>query len=107
MCITTAAVVGEQGGGFGIEQVELDSPRADEVQVRIIAVGMCHTDLSAAGYHPVPGVHRLRDRFPERVRGGGERAEKRDRLRAGRARLGVVDDELLAWCGADVEGLHA
>lgn len=55
MSVTTAAVVWERGGEFSIEQVELDTPRADEVRVRIVAVGMCHTDLSAAaGVTPFP-----------------------------------------------------
>ena len=41
----TAAVVQEAGAKFSIEQVELDDPRADEIRVRIAAVGVCHTDL--------------------------------------------------------------
>lgn len=50
-----AAVVRETGGDFGIETVELDSPRADEVLVEIVGVGVCHTDLSARdGHYPTP-----------------------------------------------------
>lgn len=28
-----------------IEEVELEEPRADEVRVRLVATGICHTDL--------------------------------------------------------------
>jgi len=54
-----AAVVREAGGDFGIETVELDPPRADEVLVEIDAVGVCHTDLSVRdGQYatPLPAV---------------------------------------------------
>ncbi len=40
------AVVNQQGGDFVLEEVDLDEPRADEVLVRIVATGLCHTDLS-------------------------------------------------------------
>ncbi len=56
---TVAAVVHEQGGPFLLEEVSLDEPRADEVLVRMVATGLCHTDLSVrAGYipFPLPGV---------------------------------------------------
>jgi aryl-alcohol dehydrogenase len=49
----TAAVVREPGANFTLETVELDEPRADEILVRIAAVGVCHTDLVArAGVMP-------------------------------------------------------
>ncbi|MBU2600996.1 MAG: NAD(P)-dependent alcohol dehydrogenase [Actinobacteria bacterium] len=56
---TIAAVVHEAGGPFSLEDVVLDEPRADEVLVRMVATGLCHTDLSVrAGYipFPLPGV---------------------------------------------------
>ncbi len=56
---TIAAVVHETGGPFVLEEVTLDEPRADEVLVRMVATGLCHTDLSVrAGYipFPLPGV---------------------------------------------------
>lgn len=40
-----AAVVREKSGSFNIEEIELDEPRSDEVIVRIVGVGICHTDL--------------------------------------------------------------
>jgi len=56
----TAAVVHEQSGPFIIDAVELSDPRADEVLVRIVATGMCHTDLHGRdGYFssmPFPAV---------------------------------------------------
>ena len=41
----TAAIASPEGGPFSIEQVELDSPRDDEILVEIKAVGLCHTDV--------------------------------------------------------------
>lgn len=53
--MTEAAVVREQGGPFLIEEVELDELRADELRVRMVAVGICHTDISAGrGVIPFP-----------------------------------------------------
>jgi aryl-alcohol dehydrogenase len=49
---TTVAVVNEQGGEFVLEEVELDGPRADEVLVRIVATGLCHTDITMKGFLP-------------------------------------------------------
>jgi len=49
----TAAVVRAPGEAFTLESAELDAPRADEILVRIAAVGVCHTDLVAqAGAMP-------------------------------------------------------
>lgn len=50
-----AAVVFETGGEFKIEEVELGEPRDDEVLVRVVASGICHTDLGARdGHLPIP-----------------------------------------------------
>lgn len=43
----TAAVVNEKGGRFQLEKITLDEPREDEVLVRIIASGTCHTDMAS------------------------------------------------------------
>jgi aryl-alcohol dehydrogenase len=54
-----AAVVREKAGPFKIENIELDEPRGDEVLVRIVASGLCHTDLVARDQYlpiPLPGV---------------------------------------------------
>ena len=57
--LTQAAVVHERGAPFSLETVELDEPRAHEVVVRMVATGLCHTDLSARDGlvpFPLPGV---------------------------------------------------
>jgi len=43
----TAAVVRAKGGPFQLEKLTLEPPRSDEVLVRMVACGMCHTDLVA------------------------------------------------------------
>ena len=50
-----AAVVREKGGPFRIETLSLEGPRRDEVLVKVVATGLCHTDMVARdkGY-PVP-----------------------------------------------------
>lgn len=42
-----AAVVRQKGGPFQIEKLSLEEPRPDEVLVKVVATGMCHTDLVA------------------------------------------------------------
>ena len=55
-----AAVVHERSGPFVIDTVELCAPRPDELIVRVVASGMCQTDLHGRdGYYasPYPGVY--------------------------------------------------
>jgi aryl-alcohol dehydrogenase len=40
-----AAVLRERGGPLKIESLELAGPRSDEILVRIVASGICHTDI--------------------------------------------------------------
>jgi len=50
-----AAVVWEPAGEFSIEPLELNDPNDDEVVVRIVGVGVCHTDLAGRDMHlPIP-----------------------------------------------------
>ena len=49
---TTVAIVEQQGGDFVLDEVDLDDPRPDEVLVRIVATGLCHTDLTLRGFLP-------------------------------------------------------
>ncbi len=42
----TAALVKEKGGHFELEKIHLDDPKPDEVLVRIVATGTCHTDMA-------------------------------------------------------------
>jgi aryl-alcohol dehydrogenase len=56
---TTAAVVESPGAGFTLTDVDLDKPGHDEVLVRLVAAGLCHTDLGAAAGafpFPLPGI---------------------------------------------------
>lgn len=41
----TAAVVRSRSGPFGLETLEIEKPRAGEVLVRVVATGVCHTDM--------------------------------------------------------------
>jgi aryl-alcohol dehydrogenase len=49
---TRAAVVEGQGQPFTIAEVELDEPREDEVLVRMVATGICHTDITMGHFLP-------------------------------------------------------
>lgn len=54
-----AAVVFEKSEVFSIEDLEIGGPGDDEVPVRIVGAGICHTDLGARGQHlpiPLPSV---------------------------------------------------
>src|SRR3954470_24929642 len=56
---TKAAVVERPGAPFTVEEVELADLRPGEALVRIVAAGLCHTDLTvqAGGIpFPLPGV---------------------------------------------------
>lgn len=51
----TVAVVRGKEQPFRIEQARIRGPRSDEVLVRIVATGLCHTDLIVRDqYYPVP-----------------------------------------------------
>ena len=49
---TRAAVVEGQGQPFTMAEVELDAPRDDEVLVRMVATGLCHTDITMGSFLP-------------------------------------------------------
>ena len=53
-----AAVIRQRGADFNIEQVNHGAPRHDEVLVRIVASGICHTDMVVRDeeYGPLPAV---------------------------------------------------
>lgn len=51
----TAAVVLEPKGKFALKTLQLDDPADDQILVRVVASGMCHTDLICRDqYYPVP-----------------------------------------------------
>ena len=88
-----AAVVVEQAGEFKIENLDLSEPRDDEVVVRIVAAGICHTDLAAqAGHLPIPA--------PPSVF-GHEGAGVVEKVGARVAKVKPGDHVVLAWdyCG--------
>ncbi|NYI23640.1 NAD(P)-dependent alcohol dehydrogenase [Sphingobium indicum] len=45
MTEATAAVLRSPGGDFTLERIEVAAPRPGEVRVRVLGVGLCHTDL--------------------------------------------------------------
>jgi aryl-alcohol dehydrogenase len=49
---TRAAVVESQGQPFTMAEVDLDEPREDEVLVRMVATGLCHTDITMGQFLP-------------------------------------------------------
>jgi len=53
-----AAVTATQGQPFDLKDVELASPKGDEILVRVVATGVCHTDTAARdlGIAPYPIV---------------------------------------------------
>jgi Zn-dependent alcohol dehydrogenases, class III len=51
----TAAVAREKGGDFTLETLHLEAPRESEVLVRVVATGVCHTDMVVRdGHLPTP-----------------------------------------------------
>ncbi|MET7700879.1 NAD(P)-dependent alcohol dehydrogenase [Streptomyces sp. NPDC005485] len=60
MSLTTRAAVVESGGApFTLTDVQLDAPGPHEALVRMVATGLCHTDLGVASGglpFPLPGV---------------------------------------------------
>lgn len=53
--LVQAAVTHSKGGEFKIEDVRLDAPRKGEILVRVVASGICHTDLGVRDqYKPLP-----------------------------------------------------
>ena len=47
-----AAVVWEKERPFVLDELELETPRPDEVLVRVAATGLCHTDLTVPSMLP-------------------------------------------------------
>jgi Zn-dependent alcohol dehydrogenase len=47
-------VLREPGAPFVLEELSIDGPRDDEVLVRMVASGVCHTDVVFQGAPPIP-----------------------------------------------------
>src|SRR6201987_2009042 len=89
----TAAVVPVPAAPFEIEPLDLVPPLADEVLVRVVATGMCHTDLHARdGYFP---------NLPYPVVCGHEGAGIIEEVGAAVADLAPGDPVVISfpWCG--------
>jgi len=57
--MTKAAILREVGRPMSIESVELDAPRENEVRIRVVASGLCHSDyhfMVGDIPHPLPVV---------------------------------------------------
>ena len=92
-----AAVVFEQSGKFSIEKLELSEPNDDEVLVRIVSAGICHTDLVAREMHlPIPPERALPAVF------GHEGAGVVEKVGARVSKVNPGDHVALSWdcCGA-------
>jgi S-(hydroxymethyl)mycothiol dehydrogenase len=88
------AIVDEAGGRIVVEPIEVDDPESGEVQVRIVASGVCHSDLWARdnGNWGMP--------FPMLL--GHEGAGLIERIGDGVEGLQVGDPVVLSWavpCG--------
>ncbi|MFD4511140.1 NAD(P)-dependent alcohol dehydrogenase [Streptomyces sp. NPDC058457] len=100
MTETRAAVVRPGTGTFVWEEVRLQDPRPDEVLVRIVAAGICHTDLAVRDeklHTPLPAVL------------GHEGAGVVEAVGADVTRVGAGDKVLLSFsscgrCGACEHG---
>jgi aryl-alcohol dehydrogenase len=53
---TQAWVCESSDAEFTLQEVELDSPRADEVLVEVTATGICHADIEGKSVLPLPAV---------------------------------------------------
>jgi aryl-alcohol dehydrogenase len=63
MFTTRAAAVEAPGAPFTVHEVTLADLRPDEIIVRMVAAGLCHTDLGVqAGGYPVPAAGGARPR---------------------------------------------
>jgi aryl-alcohol dehydrogenase len=51
-----AAVLRDPSGGYSIEDLRIEEPRADEVLVRLVASGHCHTDVAARSFVALPMI---------------------------------------------------
>lgn len=94
MSVVRAAVLDRPGGPVTVTEVELAPPNAGEVEVRISAAGVCHSDL-----HVVKGEWEL----PLPVVLGHEGAGVVTAVGAGVTDLEVGDHVVLSWvpaCGA-------
>jgi aryl-alcohol dehydrogenase len=92
-----AAVIFEKSGEFSIEQLQISDPNDDEVLVRIVGTGICHTDLAGREqYLPIPPERAFPAVF------GHEGAGVVETVGAGVTKVKPGDHVALSWdfCGA-------
>lgn len=94
MTVVRAAVLRSHDGPFAIEDLQLDEPRDDEVVVRMVAVGICHTDLLARELPP--------EYFPGPMVYGHEGAGVVERVGSAVSKVAPGDHVVLSFraCGA-------
>lgn len=87
-----AAIARQQRAPMSIEDIDVAAPREDEVRVRLVAAGICHTDLVCRDGFPVPMPIVL----------GHEGAGVVESVGAGVKNLAVGDHVLMSFnaCGA-------
>src|SRR6185436_2553209 len=93
MTTIRAAVLEGVGGDLEVQELDLAPPRAGEVQVRLLASGVCHSDLNA-----IDGT--AETRCPAVL--GHEGAGVVEAVGEGVTRLSVGDHVALSWapsCG--------
>jgi len=91
-----AAVVFEQSGAFSMEKLQLSDPNDEEVLVKIVGTGICHTDLGAREMHlPIPPERALPGVF------GHEGAGVVEKVGARVTKVKPGDHVALSWdcCG--------
>lgn len=94
---TKAAVVYERSGKFTMDQIEISEPNDDEALVRVVATGICHTDLAGREqYLPIPPARAFPAVF------GHEGAGVVERVGARVSKVKPGDHVALSWnsCGA-------
>src|SRR5882672_3442888 len=97
-----AAVARGVGRPFVLETVTLEDPRPDEVRVRLVATGICHTDVSMRDHkiypvpHPVVLGHEGAG-IVERVGGGVTKVQAGDHV--------ILTSNSCGQCPSCVEGM--
>lgn len=84
-----AAVVHEPGGEIVLEEVQLDEPKANEVLIKMVGTGVCHTDLGVQAQHvktPLPIT------LGHEGTGSSKKSVRASR-NLNRAIMGVVEDD--------------
>jgi aryl-alcohol dehydrogenase len=92
-----AAVVFEKSGKFDIQKLQISEPNDDEVLVRIVGTGICHTDIAGREqYLPIPPNRAFPAVF------GHEGAGVVESVGAGVTKVKAGDHVALSWdfCGA-------